>query len=188
MDYLAFILFGIGLLLVITGLLLQYGDKPTVAIPERAVPRPPTQPVMPHEPVATVQPPPPHTRQTQPDPAVAVRVAGENPKLFRKDAYLYLDQSGKNRYGGDSGYFNMENVSGIRRFGRGVFSYDGFSFHFEHDSGRQNFPLEALEQIAFYPNCIVLVPREKLPAALLFVDETDSIRQMLETFRTDNGG
>ena len=117
---------------------------------------------------------------------VEVVVQNQNPKLFEKAAYLYLDSSKQNNYTGTEAAFKLQEVMGIRRFGQGIFSYDGFVFRFEHPGGVEKFALENLDHMAFYPNCIVLVLKSDLPAALLFVDETDSIRRILETFKVEH--
>jgi hypothetical protein len=124
-----------------------------------------------------------------PMPAVSVSVGKANPRLFEKFAYLYLDSSARNIYDGTGSVasFDLNEVNGIRRFGRGVFSYDGFGFYFDHTSGQERFPLQNLKTIGFYPNCIALTFRTNQPVALLFMEETESIRKVLETFRTEVG-
>lgn len=118
---------------------------------------------------------------------VAVSVGQTNPKLFEKFAYLYLDSSQRNVYDGAGSVaaFDLSEVQGIRRFGRGVFSYDGFSFYFDHASGQERFPLTNLKTIGFYPNCVALTFRTNQPVALLFMEETETIRKLLETFRAE---
>jgi hypothetical protein len=128
---------------------------------------------------------------------VAVSVGKANPRLFEKFAYLYLDSSTRNVYDGSGSVaaFDLSEVQGIRRFGRGLFSYDGFSFYFDHASGQERFPLTNLKTIAFYPNCVALTFRasqmsaggghSQWPVALLFMEETESIRKVLETFRAE---
>ncbi len=130
------------------------------------------------------EPPPPPPPPVQ--PAVAVKVQQSNPRLFEKFAYLYLDSSQRNVYdgAGSAVAFDLSEVSGIRRFGRGVFAYDGFSFYFDHTSGQERFPLNNLKTVGFYPNCVALTFRTSQPVALLFMEETESIRKVLETFRT----
>lgn len=126
-----------------------------------------------------------------PQPApVAVSIGQANPRLFEKFAYLYLDSSARNVYDGSGSVaaFDLSEVAGIRRFGRGVFSYDGFGFYFDHSSGQERFPLANLKTIGFYPNCVALTFRTKQPVALLFMEETESIRRVLETFRVENAG
>lgn len=133
-----------------------------------------------------VQPEPP--RPVAPAaPAVAVSVGQKNPRLFEKFAYLYLDSSQRNVYDGAGSIaaFDLSEVNGIRRFGRGVFSYDGFGFYFDHNSGQERFPLANLKTVGFYPNCVALTFRTTQPVALLFMEETESIRKVLETFRVD---
>jgi hypothetical protein len=123
-----------------------------------------------------------------PQPAVAVSVQHSNPRLFEKFAYLYLDSSARNVYDGAGSLaaFDLSEVNGIRRFGRGVFSYDGFGFFFDHASGQERFSLANLKTIGFYPNCIALTFRTNQPVALLFMEETESIRKVLEAFRAPN--
>ncbi len=122
-------------------------------------------------------------------PSVAVSVGKANPRLFEKFAYLYLDSSQRNIYDGTGSLaaFDLSEVNGIRRFGRGVFAYDGFGFYFDHASGQERFPLQNLKTLGFYPNCIALTFRTNQPVALLFMEETESIRKVLETFRTEVG-
>jgi hypothetical protein len=130
------------------------------------------------------EPPPPPPIPVQPPVAVSVQHA--NPRLFEKFAYLYLDSSQRNIYdgAGSAVAFDLSEVSGIRRFGRGVFAYDGFSFYFDHTSGQERFPLANLKTVGFYPNCVALTFRTNQPVALLFMEETESIRKVLETFRS----
>jgi hypothetical protein len=131
---------------------------------------------------------------------VAVSVGKSNPRLFEKFAYLYLDSSTRNVYDGSGSVaaFDLSEVQGIRRFGRGLFSYDGFGFYFDHTSGQERFPLTDLKTIGFYPNCVALTFRtsqlsagggnSQRPVALLFMEETESIRKVLETFRAEAAG
>lgn len=128
--------------------------------------------------------PAPAAQAPQPTP-VAVSVQKSNPRLFEKFAYLYLDSSQRNVYdgAGSAVAFDLSEVSGIRRFGRGVFSYDGFGFYFDHASGQERFPLGNLKTVGFYPNCVALTFRTHQPVALLFMEETETIRRVLETFR-----
>lgn len=118
---------------------------------------------------------------------VAVSVGQANPRLFEKFAYLYLDSSARNVYDGAGSVaaFDLSEVQGIRRFGRGLFSYDGFGFYFDHSTGQERFPLANLKTIGFYPNCVALTFRTSQPVALLFMEETESIRKVLETFRAE---
>ncbi|HMV37074.1 MAG TPA: hypothetical protein PKM44_09575 [Turneriella sp.] len=121
---------------------------------------------------------------------VAVSVGQANPRLFEKFAYLYLDSSARNVYDGAGSVaaFDLSEVQGIRRFGRGLFSYDGFGFYFDHASGQERFPLTNLKTIGFYPNCVALTFRTSQPVALLFMEETETIRKVLETFRAEAAG
>ncbi len=121
---------------------------------------------------------------------VAVSVGQANPRLFEKFAYLYLDSSARNVYDGAASpaAFDLSDVQGIRRFGRGLFSYDGFGFYFDHASGQERFPLTNLKTIGFYPNCVALTFRTSQPVALLFMEETETIRKVLETFRAETAG
>ena len=123
-----------------------------------------------------------------PAPSVSVSVGQKNPRLFEKFAYLYLDSSQRNVYDGAGSVaaFDLSEVNGIRRFGRGVFSYDGFGFYFDHSSGQERFPLTNLKTVGFYPNCVALTFRTNQPVALLFMEETESIRKVLETFRVES--
>lgn len=150
-----------------------------------------SEPVAAHHPIPGtfqfVQPEPP--RPVAPAaPAVAVSVGQKNPRLFEKFAYLYLDSSQRNVYDGAGSIaaFDLSEVNGIRRFGRGVFSYDGFGFYFDHNSGQERFPLANLKTVGFYPNCVALTFRTSQPVALLFMEETESIRKVLETFRIES--
>ncbi|MBV6493092.1 MAG: hypothetical protein LDLANPLL_01107 [Turneriella sp.] len=129
--------------------------------------------------------PPVEAAKVQQD-SVPVSVQRTNPRFFEKFAFLYLDSSQRNVYdgAGNSAAFDLSEVSGIRRFGRGVFAYDGFSFYFDHTSGQERFPLSNLKTVGFYPNCVALTFKGNQPVALLFMEETDSIRKVLETFRT----
>ena len=161
--------------------------SPPTAMP--SIPEPISAPA--HHPVPGtfqfVQPEPP--KPVAPAaPAVAVSVGQKNPRLFEKFAYLYLDSSQRNVYDGAGSIaaFDLSEVNGIRRFGRGVFSYDGFGFYFDHNSGQERFPLANLKTVGFYPNCVALTFRTSQPVALLFMEETESIRKVLETFRLES--
>lgn len=225
MEYLAFILLGLGLLLVVSGLLLQTNreksDAPRVPDfsnrPFTPAPRAMTE-SYPHEseeryhlpqslaqthvpeperkaPVnfpgmlhfETQNAAPPEQPAAETERTVGVKISRENPKLFERFSYLYLDSSGKNTYISQGAGIDIRDVSGIRRFGRGLFSYDGFLFRFTHATGEERFPLNSLQFISFYPNCVALTPKNNLPVALLFMEETDSIRQILETFKVEHG-
>lgn len=200
MEYIAFLFLGVGLLLVFAGLVLQAFDKKPPAWQKQESPTPPrpapTEPTpLQTPPAATSSVPGPFQfleekapPAEKPAPApVAVSVAKENPRLFEKFAYLYLDSSTRNVYDGKGSMpaFDLAEVQGIRRFGRGVFSYDGFSFYFDHPGGQERFPLANLKTIGFYPNCVALTFRTNQPVALLFMEETESIRKVLETFRAE---
>ena len=218
MDYLAFILFGVGILLIVAGYFFNQEKKnqgysfntgpmansmgqvppqqPVAAPPQQTEPvqnpghttpayQPPPQASAPQPYIPRVSMPEPKTAPApQPEYQVDVHVRKDNPKLFQKSAYLYTD-SGQNNYTGTEKVFQFQDVVGIRRFGQGVFSYDGFCFNFEHPSGSERYELQKIDHIAFYPNCVVLVLKSGLPSALLFVDETDSLRRILETFKVD---
>lgn len=211
MEYLAFILFGFGILLVVAGLMLQQNEKSTINRFSQQPPQP--APVNPSENRQPYTGGPEQHRSTRPrtelhftehkpridytedefskpspSATVAVHVAEENPNLFSREAHMYLDHNRDNIYSGEQTSFKMQDLTGIRRFGRGRFQYDGFTFRFEHPTGIEKFPLEQLDHLAFYPNCIVLVPKNDLPSALVFLDETESIRRVLETFRVEHDG
>lgn len=130
---------------------------------------------------------PPIQRPEAVSPAAPeVMVGKENPSLFEKEAYLYLDYSPGNIYDGTNHSFHIRETEMIRRFGKGYFTYDGFAFYFKHSSSTERFQLNSIEHLAFYPNCIALVPKKKQPTALFFVDDTTSIRNILDTFRVEN--
>jgi len=172
--------------------------KPLRTSAPEPVAAPFTQPAMPEIAAAPAHHPVPGTFQfVQPEtpraaapaaPSVSVSVGQKNPRLFEKFAYLYLDSSQRNVYDGAGSIaaFDLSEVNGIRRFGRGVFSYDGFGFYFDHNSGQERFPLTNLKTVGFYPNCVALTFRTSQPVALLFMEETESIRKVLETFRLES--
>lgn len=119
-------------------------------------------------------------------PVIGLRVQEENPRLYTTRAYLYLDQSGESSFYSSQDSMESGRLSQIRRFGGGKLSFDGFSFYFENENSRQNFPLSAMEQILFYPNCVILLPKDKAPIPIIFLDETESLRRILETFRQEH--
>lgn len=195
MVYLAFGLLGLGAVLILAGLLS--GQKSTPAAPAAAPPPAPAAPVPPapeatpqtsepmpentfHKPPGQAPPEPPRA------PSIDVQVGRENPALFQKEAYLYLDHSNTNLYDGTGHNFHIMETENIKRFGKGTLSYDGFSFYFLHNKKVERFPVESIEQAAFYPNCIALVPKSGRPTALFFVDSTSSIRSILDTFRIEH--
>ena len=183
MDAFALLLFAFGLLLVLAGVLIHPTNKPSVTDTPSYLGRiekdlPISSPLM-EPPVPTKSPP---TK-----PVISVNSEQKNISLFQKDGYLYHDHNRENLYQRDENGFKLNNVSGIKRFGRGTFSYDGFEFLFEHSAGNLHFPVETVEQISFYPNCTVILSKGEKPVSLIFTDETDSIRKVLETFRVENG-
>ena len=227
MEYIAFILFGVGILLIAVAYLFNHdkskehlstlNNKNSFARAQNTMRQQPMQPQF-TEPttarhayvnvenrtqvpshnlsvppissptiVNTAEQPniPRVEKKQKPAPQVDVIVQQQNPKFFEKTAYLYTDSSRNNRYIGTEVSFNMHEVNGIRRFSNGVFSYDGFIFEFDHQSGTERFKLENIDHISFYPNCVVLVLKNNLPTALVFVDESKSIQKILETFKVD---
>jgi len=125
-------------------------------------------------------------RPSEPEIApIKVSTAQRAPKFFSKEAHLYLDNSKENAYCSKEDSLEISNISEIHRVGKGSFFYDGSRFIFEHENIRQHYSIDSLSHIAFYPNCIVLVSKNDLPAALFFMDDTKSVRRILETFRTD---
>lgn len=187
MDIIAFALLGIGTLLVLLGIVFnyldnRYGHGNLRSKAKESFERPRQQePATAAFRVNEMQP-------QQPRPVVDVMVSLENPKLFQKRAFLYFDQSNSNSYSGAGAVFSLEDVSGIKRVGEGVFSYDGFAFSFvTNNDSKQSYlyNVENLEHIAFYPNCVVLTNKEEQYPALLFTDETESIRKVLETFKVE---
>ena len=119
------------------------------------------------------------------DNSIQVQIHEQNRALFRLKGYLFLDSNAQNVYTGNPEKNQNWNTRDIRRKGAGVFSYDGFSFRFEYTGGTEIFALENLNYISFYPNCLVLIPKNNLPSVLVFLPETESIRKILETFKTD---
>ena len=122
--------------------------------------------------------------QTISDDIPKVDIHSENLQFFKKQVYLYFDRDHNNIYTGEDTDFDMNVISSIQRIGTGILSYDGVKFTFQYDNGRHDFPLRELDHIAFYPGSMVLVPKENIPAALFFMDETDSIRKLLEAFKS----
>ncbi|MCS6985291.1 MAG: hypothetical protein NZM25_09245 [Leptospiraceae bacterium] len=118
--------------------------------------------------------------------SVQVRIEKENPRFFRKTAYLYYDNSGESQNPKTQGKITTNALADIRRVGKGELSYDGVALYFEQESSRRSFPLASLEELLFYPNCVILVPKEKAPIPLIFLDETDSLRRLIETLRKDH--
>ena len=113
-----------------------------------------------------------------------IDIHSKNLQFFKKQVYMYFDEDRNNIYTGEDIDFDMNEISGIRRIGRGILSYDGFKFVFKYTNGLHNFSLDEIDYVAFYPSSIVLVHKENLPAALFFMDETDSIRKLLEIFKS----
>ena len=178
--------------MILAGLLS--GQKSTPAQESPPAPPPQVSPE-PQAPVSIVSTEPDntfdkHPRKSPPSPpqppAVDIQMGQENPAFFQKEAYLYLDHSISNVYDGTQNNFHIMETESIRRFGKGTLSYDGFSFYFMHNKTVERFPVESIEQAAFYPNCIALVPKSGRPTALFFVDSTSSIRSILNTFRMEN--
>lgn len=195
MEYVAFLLFGLGGLLVLWGLTQSQNNRsngpahppkqaaqPPPSINRAPIERPTKSPEILYQ---QEEPVPQYTQKEM--PRVTVKVAHNNPVLIEKTASLYHDLNRRNIYSGEEPDFKLQDISGIRRMGSGMLSYDGFGFRFAYKGAEQKYVISELEHIAFYPNCIVLMPVSNLPAALLFVDETESLRRVLETFRVDSG-
>ncbi len=121
------------------------------------------------------------------DSSVKVHIAETNPALWEKTCYLYLDPSSRNTYTGNETSFNLHLAKDIHRVGKGNFTYMGNSFDFHSRNEKKAYPINQIDHLAFYPNCLVIVPKNGLPSAMLFMDETDSLRKILETFRVDDG-
>ncbi len=122
---------------------------------------------------------------TEPDsiPKVKVNVYNENPSFFTEKAYLYFDYNKNNAYTGEEVNFTLNDITSIRRFGLGSLSYRGVSFFLEYENGKHVFNVHELEHIAFYLNCIALVQRGSSPTALLFMNDTQPLRKVIETFQ-----
>jgi len=121
------------------------------------------------------------------DSSVKVHIAQTNPALWEKTCYLYLDPSSRNTYTGNETSFDLHLAKDIHRVGKGNFTYMGNSFDFHFRNEKKAYPINQIDHLAFYPNCLVIVPKNGLPSAMLFMDETDSLRKILETFRIDDG-
>ncbi|MES0492022.1 MAG: hypothetical protein ABUK01_18660 [Leptospirales bacterium] len=198
MEYLAIGLLALGIIFIligiVSGLNRQNGSEsaqkseptPPVAAPAPVgpplaqTPVAPIAPVAPPAPTITAQPPAP------PEPKLSLHVSRENPVFFQKEAYMYLDYNHNNIYNGVQSSFKIMDTTGIRRFGMGEFSYNGFAFKFEYDNGIEEFSLETIEHVSVYPNCIAISFIAKNPVALFFVDSTKDIRSILDTFRINN--
>ncbi|RME88028.1 MAG: hypothetical protein D6767_10885 [Candidatus Hydrogenedentota bacterium] len=118
-------------------------------------------------------------------PPIKVQVSQKNPVFFKKKAWMYIDSNPEANYTGHESEFQLADLSGVRRIGGGYFTYDGFSFSFDTEDAHYEYPLEKIEHLAFYPNCVAIVLKNNLPPVLLFTSETESIRKVLEKFRTD---
>ena len=114
-----------------------------------------------------------------------VDVYSRNIEFFKKQVYLYCDHEKNNIYTGSNQSKSFENneISSVKRVGLGTLSYDGSDFSFHHQSREYSFRIIDLDHIALYPNCLVLVSQKDVPTALLFMDETDSIRKLLDVFK-----
>ena len=110
----------------------------------------------------------------------------KNPELFSSKAYLYLDYNSQNVYDGLQPKYKLNHTRDIRRFGEGSFSYNGNGFHFSHANGTEEFKLNQLNHLAFYPNCLAMVPKNNLPVVLVFLSETDNLRRVMETFKLNH--
>ena len=108
---------------------------------------------------------------------------GTNPSFFQLHSYLYLDYNTTNVYTGESINFKLNDITSIRRFGEGIFTYDGLKFTFDHKSGCYNFPIKSIKHISFYLNCLVISQKNKEPAALFFLENTKYVKDILEAFQ-----
>jgi hypothetical protein len=186
-EYLAFGLLGIGGVLILAGILSGISSQKNIYTPTEN--QTSTQTVTDKEPAKSL-PEIPIFTETPPDkpahPSIQMHVSRQNPSLFVKEAYLYLDYSANNIYDGKQNNFQISDTTNIRRLGLGSFSYDGFAFYFQHQSSIEKFPVPEIQHVAFYPNCMAIVYGPKKPTAIFFVDNTNKIRNILDTFRVEN--
>ena len=123
----------------------------------------------------------------KPPPLVEEKIMADvydhNPSFFQLQAYLYLDFNITNVYTGEDVNFKLNDITSIRRFGQGTLSYDGLVFAFDHKNGRYLFPLKKVKHISFYLNCLVISQKDKEPAALIFLENTKYVKDVLEAFQ-----
>ena len=196
MEYLAIGLLALGIIFILIGIMsgLNRPNEVKSAVSDQTLPvaeqspveAPPVpQPATVTAPIAPViapsEPPP-----APPEPKLSLHVSRDNPVFFQKEAYMYLDYNHNNIYNGVQSSFKIMDTTGIRRFGIGEFSYNGFAFKFQYDNGIEEFSLETIEHVSVYPNCIAISFIAKNPVALFFVDSTKDIRSILDTFRINN--
>ncbi len=201
MEYIAYIFLGLGILLTAAGFVnhpkkdsapsaFPLAKKPAENAGMQSAPRLSAQPpYIPPSPSFSPSAPAPAPTPEPPRIGPEFKVISQNPDLIRKEGHLYLDHSGRNFYGMANNAIveHPDTLSGIRRIGIGHLSYDGFSFRFQSGTAQESFPVSFLSQIAFYPNCIVFTRKDTGVSALFFVDESESIRRVLETFQAQHG-
>ena len=204
-TYVLFLLV-IGTLFLLFGLLLHFkGDERNAVNPHQREFYPAMYPPAPTPVNQTVPPPTPpmsdqvcshgvsscapqkndepdHPNKT--DQEVEINVGYKNPQFLKKKVYLYFDHERNNVYTGEETTSEINEIGNIKRVGLGTLSYDGASFKFSHHNRVQIFKVGELDYIAIYPNCLVIVSQKEAPTALFFMDETDSIRQLLDVFKS----
>ena len=210
-TYVLFLLV-IGTLFLLFGLLLHFkGDERNAVNPHQREAYPAMYPPAPAQVNQTVPPPmppvppappmsdqvcshgvsscapqendePDHLNRT--DQEVEINIGHKNPQFLKKRVYLYFDHDRNNIYTGEENTSEINEIGNIKRVGLGTLSYDGASFKFSHQNRVQIFKVGELDYIAIYPNCIVIVSQKEAPTALFFMDETDSIRQLLDVFKS----
>lgn len=117
---------------------------------------------------------------------VKVHISEKSPSLYEKNGYLYIDHSSENSYTGKESTFNLHLLKNVHRAGKGKLIYTGIDFKFSTPKEKYAYNMNQIDHIAFYPNCFVIVQKNSLPSALIFLDETKSLRNVLETFRIEN--
>lgn len=189
MEYIAYIFFGTGLILILAGFLRNQKETSDFPASKRKESSPAPSP-RPYTAPSSPSPAPAPTSTVSPaDKGPSFNIVRENPVLYKKEGYLYIDQSGANRYGNAEAALiaNPENLNGIRRYGESELNYDGFRFVFRNEDHQETVALSSLSQISFYPNCVTLTRSENGHTILFFVDESGGLRRVLETFQAKHG-
>ncbi len=119
----------------------------------------------------------------QADNKINVKLSKDNIKFIKKNVYLYFDHDPNNIYTGEEKTSEITEIDHIKRVGQGTLSYDGVSFRFAHENRVQIFNIDELDYVALYPNCFVIISQKEIPAALFFMDETESTRKFLNVFK-----
>lgn len=179
MEYLAFGLLGLGIIFILTGILS--GRQTTARVdnaPKGGTPAKQPGPGLPvYGPNSYPESPPENPVRT-----VQINQYEKRAMIFSEEAVMYTDKSGKNVYDAQTSGALVLNTRGIHRVGRGILAFDGYTFFFNYKQSAESIKLAEVEKINFYPNCMVLTNKINGDAYLFFIDNTSSIKVLIDQY------